>query len=99
MGTTGRVPDLVLAASAAKDELMAVIVTFGPAPNAAAVSPEHSHEEGGVTVELEVKSASLTEATRAGKRLPAVCQRHVPGSGNFHLHPRSPAATTVRLEP
>ena len=58
-GAAGRMPDLVFAAAITKDERPAVVVTFGAAPGTAAISSEHPHEEGGVTIELEVEGASL----------------------------------------
>ena len=46
-----------------------------------------------------VGDVSLAKTTRAGKRLPAMSQGHVPGNGNFHHHPRGPAATAIHLDP
>ena len=82
-----------------KAKLIAVLVVFGEAPCAAAIFPKHPHVEGRDAVVLEVEGAPPAQATRAGKRLPATGQGHVPGGGNFDPDPRSLAATAVSLQP
>ena len=54
-------------------------VVFRAAPSAATIFPKHPHVEGGIAVELEVQGAPAAQATRAGKRLPAMGQGQAPG--------------------
>ena len=80
-------PGLVFTATVTEDERATVVFTFGAAPGVAAITSKRSHEEGSVAIELKVESASTAKTARAGERLPAAGQRHVPGDRNLHRHP------------
>ena len=54
-----------------------VVAILGAAPRAAAVFPEHPHEEWREAIVLEVESAPPAPASGAGERLPNVGQGHV----------------------
>ena len=80
-------------------EHLLVVIHLGAAPGAATVLPEHPHIESRVAVILEVEGAPPAQATRAGKRLLAPGQDHIPGDGDLHRDPGGPAAAAVRLQP
>ena len=88
---------LALVAAVAEAEHLLAVVHLGAASGATTVFPEHPHEEGPVTVELEVEGAPLAQAARAGERLPTAGQSYVARDGDLDRDLRSPAAAAVCL--
>ena len=78
---------LILVTTIAEAKHLLVVVDLGAAPGAATIFPKHPHVDGGVAVELEVQGAPATQASRAGKRLPAAGQGQAPGREDLQRSP------------
>ena len=83
VNAAGHAPTFVFISTIAKAGHPVTIIIFGAAPNAVAIFSEHPHVEGGVAIEIEMQGAPPAQATRAGKRLPAAGQSHVPSDGDL----------------